>query len=60
MVASCPDGEFNLSFPKILFMNEAETRRVSTTVMQGGLSLPCTPRLELSGTVVGLAVGSRL
>jgi len=43
--AKCPDGVFKVNVPKVLFKNEAQTPGVaSTTVLKGGLAVPCTPK----------------
>jgi hypothetical protein len=43
--AKCPDGKFKANVEKVLFKNEANTPGVAaTTVLKGGLVVPCTPR----------------
>jgi hypothetical protein len=43
--AKCPDGVFKVNSPKAVFKNEAQTPGVSaTTVLKGGLAVPCTPK----------------
>jgi hypothetical protein len=43
--AKCPDGVFKVNAPKVVFKNEAHTEGVaSTTVLKGGLAVPCTPK----------------
>jgi len=43
--ARCPDGVFKVSTPSAIFKNEAQTPGVaSTTVLKGGLAVPCTPK----------------
>ncbi|HXS46942.1 MAG TPA: hypothetical protein VN756_05725 [Solirubrobacterales bacterium] len=43
--AKCPDGVFKVNTPKVLFKNEASTPGVAaTTVLKGGLAVPCTPK----------------
>jgi hypothetical protein len=43
--ARCPDGVFKVNSPKVLFKNEAQTPGVAaTTVLKGGVALPCTPK----------------
>lgn len=43
--ARCPDGVFKVSTPKVLFKNEAKTPGVAaTTVLKGGIAVPCTPK----------------
>jgi hypothetical protein len=43
--ARCPDGVFKASSPKTVFRNEAQTPEVpATTVLHGGLAIPCTPK----------------
>lgn len=43
--AKCPDGVFKVNAPKVLFKNEAQTPGVApTTVLKGGLAVPCTPK----------------
>jgi hypothetical protein len=42
--AKCPDGVFKLSFPELLFRNEAHTPGVeAATVLKGSQTVPCTP-----------------
>ena len=42
--AKCPDGTFKLSFPELLFKNEAHTPGVAAaTVLKGSQTVPCTP-----------------
>jgi len=44
VTARCSDGAFKLGFPKILFRNEVHTPGIpSTTLMTGGLAIPCNP-----------------
>jgi hypothetical protein len=43
--AKCPDGVFKVNVPKVLFKNEAHTATGGgTTVLKGGLAVPCTPK----------------
>jgi hypothetical protein len=43
--AKCPDGNFKVSTPKVLFKNEAQTPGVAAqTVLKGSLLVPCTPK----------------
>lgn len=43
--AKCPDGVFKVNTPKVLFKNETNTPGVAaTTVLKGGLAVPCTPK----------------
>jgi hypothetical protein len=43
--ARCPDGVFKVNVPKILFKNEAHTPTGGgTTVLNGSLAVPCTPK----------------
>jgi hypothetical protein len=43
--AKCPDGVFKVNVPKVLFKNEAHIPGVAaTTVLKGGLAVPCTPK----------------
>jgi hypothetical protein len=43
--ARCPDGVFKATSPKVLFKNEAQIPGVApTTVLKGGVALPCTPK----------------
>jgi hypothetical protein len=43
--ARCPDGEFLVSTPKIVFRNEANIPgRAAQTVLKGGLAVPCKPK----------------
>lgn len=43
--AKCPDGVFKVNSPKVIFKNEAQTPGVAaTTVLKGGIALPCTPK----------------
>lgn len=43
--AKCPDGVFKVNAPKVLFKNEARIPGVgATTVLEGGLAVPCTPK----------------
>jgi hypothetical protein len=43
--AKCPDGVFKVNAKKVLFKNEAQTPGVAaTTVLKGGLAVPCTPK----------------
>jgi hypothetical protein len=43
--ARCPDGNFKVNSPKTVFKNEAQTPGVApTTVLQGSLLIPCTPK----------------
>jgi hypothetical protein len=42
--AKCPDGVFNISFPELLFRNEAHMPGLEpTTTLKGGVTVPCTP-----------------
>lgn len=44
-MAKCPDGKFQIRTPKILFRNEAQEPNVApSTVLKGGLSVPCKPK----------------
>jgi hypothetical protein len=41
----CPDGVFKVTSPKVVFKNEANTPGfAATTVLNGGVALPCTPK----------------
>jgi hypothetical protein len=41
----CPDGVFKVNASKVVFKNEAQTPGVAaSTVLKGGLSVPCTPK----------------
>jgi hypothetical protein len=43
--ARCPDGVFKVNTPKVLFKNEAHTATGGgTTVLKGGIAVPCTPK----------------
>jgi hypothetical protein len=43
--ARCPDGKFRVTTPKTIFKNEAKVADVaSTTILEGGLLVPCTPK----------------
>jgi hypothetical protein len=43
--AKCPDGVFKVNVPSVVFKNEAHTPGVAaSTVLQGGLAVPCTPK----------------
>lgn len=42
--AKCPDGVFEVSFPELLFRNEAHTPGVNqATVIKGSQTVPCSP-----------------
>jgi hypothetical protein len=44
LAAKCPDGDFRLTVPEMLFRNEARTPgRGATTVLKGLSSVPCSP-----------------
>ncbi len=43
--AKCPDGVFKTNAPKVVFKNDAQVPGVTaTTVLKGGLAVPCTPK----------------
>ena len=43
--ARCPDEIFKVSVSKLLFRNEAHSPgQLTTTVLKGGLAVPCTPK----------------
>jgi hypothetical protein len=43
--AKCPDGVFKVNVPKVTFKNEAhEPGAGATTVLKGGIAVPCTPK----------------
>ncbi len=43
--AKCPDGVFKVNAPSVIFKNEAHTPGVATTTtLNGGLAVPCTPK----------------
>jgi hypothetical protein len=43
--ARCPDGVFKVNSPKTVFKNEAQVPGIAaTTVLKGGVVLPCTPK----------------
>ena len=43
--AKCPDGVFKVNVTKVLFKNEAKTPgSQATTVLKGGIAVPCTPK----------------
>jgi hypothetical protein len=43
--ARCPDGQFKVNVPKVVFKNEAHTATGGgTTVLKGSLAVPCTPK----------------
>lgn len=43
--AKCPDGVFKVNAPNVLFKNESHQAGVAaTTVLKGGLAVPCTPK----------------
>jgi hypothetical protein len=43
--AKCPDGVFKVNAPSVIFKNESHEAGVAaTTVLKGGLAVPCTPK----------------
>lgn len=45
--AKCPDGDLTVSFPALLFRNDAREARVpAQSVLRGSESVPCTPQAE--------------
>jgi hypothetical protein len=43
--ARCPEGEFRVWTPKIVFKNEARIPgRAAQTILKGGMGVPCTPK----------------
>jgi hypothetical protein len=45
--AKCPDGDLTVSFPSLLFRNDArEAHAPAQSVLRGSESVPCTPQAE--------------
>jgi hypothetical protein len=43
--AKCPDGVFKVNVPSVVFKNESHQAGVgATTVLKGGIAVPCTPK----------------
>jgi hypothetical protein len=43
--AKCPDGVFKVNVPSAIFKNESHQAGVAaTTVLKGGIAVPCTPK----------------